>query len=54
MKNRLTMLIVALVCGAWVILPDALPIVIDDIVAALIGSAAILKFIKSGGAKSAA
>lgn len=54
MKNRLMMLIVALVCGAWVIFPDALPIVIDDVAAALIGSAAILKFIKTSNAKSPA
>ena len=52
MKNRTTLLIVAIVCGAWVVMPDPCPIVIDDIIAALIGSATILKLIKQTLMKS--
>ena len=48
MKTKLTMILVALVCGAWAILPDPLPLFfVDDIIAAFLAAAAIIKFIKS-------
>ena len=50
MKNRLTLIIVAIVCVFWAIpIPglDPFPIVIDDIVAALLGAGAIIKLIQS-------
>ena len=46
-KNRLTMFVVALVLGAWAILPDPLLIGVDDVVAALGSAAALIKLIHS-------
>ena len=39
MKERTLYIILAAVLGAWVILPDPVPVVVDDILAA-VGSAA--------------
>ena len=47
MKQRLTLGIVALVLIVWFVLPDPVPIVIDDIIAALAAAAAILKLVVS-------
>ena len=47
MKNRLTMLVVATVLGAWWLLPDPLLIGVDDIVAALGSAAALFKLASS-------
>ena len=53
MKSRLSMILVALVCGAWAIFPDPFPFLIDDIIAAFLAVAAILKFIKTTLLKTA-
>ena len=45
MKQKLTLGIVAAVLLLWVVLPDPLPVAIDDIIAALAAAAAILKMI---------
>jgi hypothetical protein len=47
MRNRVALGIVAAVLGAWVILPDPLPIVIDDIIAGIALGATLLKLIVS-------
>ena len=47
MRNRVALRIVAAVLGAWVILPDPLPIVIDDIIAGIALGATLLKLIVS-------
>ena len=47
MKNRVALGIVAVVLGAWVIFPDPLPIVIDDIIAGVAMGATLLKLIVS-------
>ena len=39
--------IIAVVLGIWLILPDPLPIIVDDILAALGGAAAVLLFCRS-------
>ena len=45
MKKQITFGIVAVVLGAWAILPDPLPIFIDDVVAALGCAASLLGMI---------
>ena len=47
MKKRITLGIVALVLGAWAILPDPAPFVVDDVIAGIGGSIALLKLIGS-------
>ena len=50
MKNRLTLIIVAILCTLWAIpIPglDPIPLVIDDIVAAVGAATAIIKLIQS-------
>ncbi len=47
MKKRITLGIVALVLGAWAILPDPVPFVVDDVIAGIGGSIALLKLIGS-------
>ncbi len=47
MKNRITLLIVAVILGAWCILPDPVPFVVDDIVAGLGSAASLIKLIHS-------
>ena len=44
--NKTSLAIVALVCGLYVIWPDPLPIVIDDLIVGLIGAANVLKMFK--------
>ena len=50
MKNRLTLILVALICAFWAIpIPglDPFPVVIDDIAAAAAAAYAIYKLIRS-------
>lgn len=47
MKSRIALLLVTVVCGLWVIFPDPVPLLIDDIAAAFIGAGSLLKLIKS-------
>lgn len=50
MKNRLTLIIVAIFCTFWAIpIPglDPIPFLVDDIVAAVGAAAAIIKLIQS-------
>lgn len=47
MVQRLILLIVGVGLLGYTIAPDPFPIVVDDIVAALTGAAALLKVIKS-------
>lgn len=42
MKTRTAYIIAAAVLGAWLILPDPLPVVADDILAGLGSAAAVL------------
>lgn len=44
--NKTSLAIVALICGIYVIGPDPLPIVIDDVIVGLIGAANILKMLR--------
>lgn len=46
-SSKITLAIIAIICGAYVISPDPLPIVLDDIIVGLIGAANILKMFKS-------
>ena len=46
-NNKIVLAIVALVCGAYVIGPDPLPVAIDDIIFGLIGAANFLKMMKT-------
>lgn len=48
-NNKIVLAIVALVCGAYVIGPDPLPVAIDDIIFGLIGAANFLKMMKTPG-----
>lgn len=47
--NKIFLAIIALVCGAYVIGPDPLPVAIDDIIIGLIGAANFLKMMKTQG-----
>ena len=47
MKERTLYIILAIILGAWVILPDPLPVIADDILAALGGAAAVLLVCRS-------
>ena len=47
MVKRITLAIVGIVCLLWTFLPDPVPFVIDDVIAALGGAGSILAFIKS-------
>ena len=47
MKNRVAIGIAAAILLLWVVLPDPMPIVIDDIIAALGSAAAVLKLLSS-------
>lgn len=40
--------IIALVCGIYVVMPDPLPIVADDVIVGLLGAASVLKYVKEG------
>lgn len=46
-SNKISLAIIALVCGIYVIGPDPLPIVIDDVIIGLIGAANVLRMLKS-------
>lgn len=48
-RNRTALAIIALVCGMYVISPDALPFAIDDIIMGLVGAANVLKMLKGSG-----
>ena len=54
MKNRVVIGIAAAILLLWVVLPDPMPIVIDDIIAALGSAAAVLKLLSSRLNESAA
>ena len=47
MKTRTLYLIIAAVLGAWLILPDPVPLVVDDILAGLGSAAAVLCVLRS-------
>ena len=47
MKDSMICLIGAIVLGAWFILPDPVPLVVDDILAALGGAAAVVLYYRS-------
>lgn len=47
MVKRIILAIVGIVCLLWTFLPDPVPFVIDDVIAALGGAGSILAFIKS-------
>ena len=47
MKNRIALLLVAVILGSWCILPDPVPIVVDDIVAGLGSAASLIKLVHS-------
>ena len=50
MKNRLTLILIAIFCALWAIpIPgwDPIPVLVDDIVAAVGAAAAIVKLIQS-------
>ena len=44
--SKTSLAIIALVCGIYVLSPDPLPIVIDDVIVGLIGAANVLKMIR--------
>ena len=47
MKKKIALGIVAVVLGAWVILPDPVPVAIDDVIAGLGSAASILAILVS-------
>ena len=47
MKKKITLGIVALVLGAWAVLPDPVPVAIDDVIAGLGSAASILALLVS-------
>lgn len=47
-SNKISLAIVALVCGVYAFGPDPFPIVIDDIIVGLIGAANVLKLLHGG------
>ena len=47
MKKRIALGIVAVVLGAWAILPDPIPVAIDDVIAGLGSAASILAVLVS-------
>ncbi len=47
MKKRIALGIVAIVLGLWAVLPDPVPVVIDDVIAGLGSAASILAVIVS-------
>lgn len=48
MKERTLYIILAAVLGIWVILPDPLPVVADDVLAAIGGAAAAIAAYRLG------
>ena len=48
-NNKIVLAIIALVCGAYVVGPDPLPVAIDDIIFGLISAANFLKMMKTPG-----
>ena len=48
-RNKITLAVIALVCGMYVIGPDPLPIAIDDIIVGLIGAVNVLKLLTGSG-----
>ena len=48
MKERTLYIILAAVLGIWVILPDPLPVVADDVLAAAGGAAAAIAAYRAG------
>lgn len=46
-SSKTTLAIIAIICGVYVVSPDPLPIVLDDLIVGLIGAANILKMFKS-------
>lgn len=50
MKERTSYIILAVILGIWVVLPDPVPIVADDILAALGSAAAVLLICRSKNA----
>ena len=51
MKERTLYIILAAVLGIWVILPDPLPVVADDVLAAIGGAAAAIAAYRLGRGK---
>ena len=47
MKERTLYIILAVILGIWVILPDPLPVVVDDVLAALGSALAVLLICRS-------
>ena len=47
MKNSTIYLIGAVILGAWFILPDPIPLVADDVLAALGGAAAVILYYRN-------
>lgn len=45
-KNKITLAIIAALCGMYVISPDPLPFAIDDIIVGLIGAVNVLNMVK--------
>ena len=52
MKNssKVTLAIISLVCGLYVVSPDPIPLGVDDIIIGLVGAANFFKMFKSSGA----
>ena len=48
-RNKITLAVIALVCGIYVIGPDPLPIGIDDIIMGLVGAVNALKLLTGSG-----
>lgn len=48
-NNKIFLAIIALVCGAYVVGPDPMPVAIDDIIFGLISAANFLKILKTPG-----
>ncbi len=48
-RNKITLAVIAAVCGMYVISPDPLPIGIDDVIVGLIGAINVLKMLSGSG-----
>ena len=51
-SSKVTLAVISLVCGLYVVSPDPIPLGVDDIIVGLIGAANFFRMLKSTGGPS--
>ena len=51
-SSKVTLAIISLVCGLYVVSPDPIPLGVDDIIVGLMGAVSFFRMLKSTGGPS--